>query len=283
MEMKVNLYKWSAALLAAGAIVFYCARFDKDLVEPATGPQQEEGTVVYTLTVQAHRDTPTKALADQGETIESSWASTDKVEVYDDAQVKMGELTAAESATGSTTLSGDLTTVPDVGDALTFVFRSADYETQEGTLEYIAAHCDYATAEVTVTEVSDNSITTDPARFESRQAIVKFSLKSGGADLAASQLLVRAGSTLYTVSPTSATSELYVALPALDSQTVTLSAKAGSSVYELVKDGVTFENGTFYRITPTLVKQTLGGIAISGLDTPVPAYSYRGASVSAAR
>jgi hypothetical protein len=183
------------------------------------------------------------------------------------------------SSTTSTTLSGNLGTAPEVEDVLTLKFRSGNYASQEGTLEYIAAHCDYATADVTVTDVVENSITTTPAQFVNQQAIVKFTLKqSGDASLSVMELKVNVGTTTYTVAagPPTKTSTFYVAVEGFSEQTVTLSANDGSAYYDRKADNVTFENGKFYRVTATMTPRVLKSISISGLD-PAPSYYYGGA------
>lgn len=164
-------------------------------------------------------------------------------------------------------------------EVLTLKFRSNNYATQQGTLEYIAANCDYATAEVTVTAVSGNSIETTPAHFVSQQAIVKFTLRNSGdtGDLNVTQLLVNDGTNTYTITPVSATpSVLYVAIEGFSEQTVTMTANTGSAYYDRTKADVTFENGKFYRIKALMTQRTLKSISISGLE-PVPMYYYGGA------
>ena len=135
-------------------------------------------------------------------------------------------------------------------------------------MDYIATHCDYATAEVTVTEVVDKSITTTPAQFVNQQAIVKFTLRqSGDESLSVMELKVNVGTTTYTVAPVppTKTSTFYVAVEGFSEQTVTLKA-----------DNVTFENGKFYRVTATMTPRVLKSISISGLN-PAPSYYYGGA------
>ena len=58
----------------------------------------------------------------------------------------------------------------------------------------------------------------------------------------------------YTVTPTPATSELYVALPDISSKTLTLTATDGTYHYAYEKSGVTFANGQYYEITVKMSK-----------------------------
>ena len=195
---KNNLFVLLAAAMSAGTVFYSCNRFEEQLQpqEP-----QEQGTSAYTLKVKAEKGTATKALTDEGVTLKASWAAGDDVEVYNVGGDHLGTLVPAVSSTSSTTLSGNLTTAPAMDEVLTLKFRSNNYTTQQGTLEYIAANCDYATAEVTVTAVSGNSIETTPAHFVSQQAIVKFTLRNSGdtGDLNVTQLLVNDGTNTYTI------------------------------------------------------------------------------------
>lgn len=273
---KNNLFVLLAAAMSAGTVFYSCNRFEEQLQpqEP-----QEQGTSAYTLKVKAEKGTATKALTDEGVTLKASWAAGDDVEVYNVGGDHLGTLVPAVSSTSSTTLSGNLTTAPAMDEVLTLKFRSNNYTTQQGTLEYIAANCDYATAEVTVTAVSGNSIETTPAHFVSQQAIVKFTLRNSGdtGDLNVTQLLVNDGTNTYTITPVSATpSVLYVAIEGFSEQTVTMTANTGSAYYDRTKADVTFENGKFYRIKALMTQRTLKSISISGLE-PVPMYYYGGA------
>lgn len=281
---KRTLFALFAAVVAAGIVGVSCTGFDVELPEKIQEehPQQKEG--VYTLTLKAYKGAPTKALteATDGKTIQSTWETSDVVKVYKENTL-LGELRPATGGSASTELTGDLTTAPSQGDELTLTFSSENYASQDGTLAYIATHCDYATATVTVTAVSGNAITTTPASFESRQAIVKFTLKKadGGAELAAKQFLFNDGSITYTVKPSPAASTLYVAIPAFSNQMITLSAQAADGYYDFAQSGVSFENGKYYRVTVSLTKQLISSLTISGLD-PTPTYDFGGVSVTTA-
>ena len=281
---KRTLFALFAAVVAAGIVGVSCTGFDVELPEKIQEehPQQKEG--VYTLTLTAYKGAPTKALteATDGKTIQSTWETSDVVKVYKENTL-LGELRPATGGSASTELTGDLTTPPSQGDELTLTFSSENYASQDGTLAYIATHCDYATATVTVTAVSGNAITTTPASFESRQAIVKFTLKKteGGTELAATQFLFNDGSVTYTVTPSPAASTLYVAIPAFGDRTITLSAQAADGYYDFTQSGVSFEDGKYYRVTVSLTKQLISSLTIPGLD-PTPTYDFGGVSVTTA-
>lgn len=235
------------------------------LVVPATftscssDEQTTPAVPTYTLSVEATKDvSATRALTLEGKTLTASWKTGESVTVYNASSDYLGTLTA-QSDGASTILSGTLTGTISNDDVLTLKFCSDDYSTQTGTLEDIATHCDYATATVTVTVISGERVTTTDANFINQQAIVKFTLKdkadNGATTLNASSLSVTANGSTYTVTPTSATSVLYVAIPGIDAKNITLSAAVGSDTYTYDKANVTFSNGQYYAISVKMTRQ----------------------------
>jgi len=245
MKKYLNSILSMAALLMAGAAFAACSSDDN-----ITGEQPANPTGKYTMTINASKggDATTRALSLEGKTLNATWAEGDKVKVYNSSNAEIGELTA-ETSGASTKLKGDLSTLPTDGETLTLKFLSPSYASQNGTIEHIAANCDYATATVTAT-VSGSAVTATDANFENKQAIVKFSLtdKTTTSAISATQLVVNDGTTDYTITPASATSEIYVALPGFSGQTVTLTATAGGNTYSYEKTGVSFTNGQYYEI-----------------------------------
>ena len=269
-KMKTNFHTLAALLLASFA-VFSCSKDNKN-----TNPETQAAPVevkTYTMTVEANKGGETRALADGGTTLTSTWTAGDKVKVYNSSDTELGELTAQASG-ASTTLSGTLTTLPSNGETLTLKYLSADYNSQDGTLtgteSSIDKVCDYSTASVTATVVGDN-VTTTTASFQNQQAVVKFTLidkADGTSKLNPTALTVSYGTN--TVSLTSIPAAtytangdgvLYVAIPGFSGETVSLSATVGSDTYTYEKASVTFADGSFYRIT---VKMTKQGGALSG-------------------
>lgn len=210
----------------------------------------------YTLTVNASKEPLSKALTLSGTTLNASWTKGDVVAVYKGAN-KVGELTAQGDGT-STTLKGSLDVAPSVDDVLTLKYLSPAYATQDGTLTGNATSldkvCDYATATVTVKSISGGDVTIKEktASFTNQQAIVKFTLLDnvdGTTPINATQLTVSDGTSTYTVTPASATNELYVAILGFSNRTVTLTATDGNYNYNYEKSGVTFTNGQYYAIS----------------------------------
>ena len=249
--MKIIKYTLNAlaAIFTIGAIFTACS--EKELADENEKSLDKKG---YTLTIEATKAAPTKALAEAGGNIVASWAKGETVSVLNSSNVEIGELTAQYSGV-STVLSGELETAPAVDEVLTLEFCSASYTAQNGTLEYIASNCDYATANVTVKTVDNNTITTTAhANFVNHQAIVKFTLKNDAAQPAAinlSELTIKVSGSAsdVTVTPASATSELYVALPAVADGSIELIGTVAPKTYTYARNGVTFENGKFYPIT----------------------------------
>ena len=134
----------------------------------------------------------------------ASWNEGDQVSVFPAAWslAPYGSLTAAASTNGSTSLTGELTTVPTAGDNLNLLFPRAtwNYTGQKGSLtdgdDAIVKKFNYALAGVTVNEVDGKKITTTAeAHFQNQQAIVKFTLQDqGGKAINATSLNISAAS-----------------------------------------------------------------------------------------
>ena len=252
-KMKTNILTL-AALLLAGAAVVSCSK-DDEMSTPEAVPASAK---TYTMTVEANKGDVTRALADAVTTLTSTWTVGDVVKVYNSTDTEIGTLTA-QTTGASTVLSGALTTKPNDGETLTLKYLSASYGTQDGTLTgsetSIDKVCDYSTASVTAT-VSGEAVSTTAASFVSQQAVVKFTLKNKAtaSALNVDKLFVTAGGITYTVQPTAAASVLYVAVPAISSKQVTLTAQSGSTYYDFAKAGISFASGSFYRINAGLVE-----------------------------
>ena len=232
-------------------LLFSCAK-EMEQPEQIEKPAREGKTYTLTVTAGKGERPDTKALGFDGTTLKATWAIGEEVSVYKGEDL-LGTLSAGSAGT-KTTLSGSVSGDLSMDDVLTLRFLSPDYASQDGTLDYIAAHCDYAVADVTVTSVVGTTVTTTSATFENRQAIVKFRLRNADntADLAARPLVVTAGLETLTVTPASATSELYVAVPAIAVKPLLLKATVGETLYLLNKSGLTLEAGKYYAITARL-------------------------------
>jgi hypothetical protein len=238
--------KRTISLLMVCALLLSCA---KEMTLPEQ-PVQEDGT--YTLTVEASKgERPdTKALMFVLENLNAFWKRGEEVSVYK-ADDLLGTLTPQIDGE-ETTLQGKITGNVRKGDVRTLKFLNPDYANQDGTIQYIAAHCDYAVAHVTVTNVEGGTVTTEKATFQNQQAIVLFNL-----NVNAKPLTVNVANLAITVTPSDARANLYVAVPALSSEPISLRAMVGDKQHILLKNNVTLEAGKYYSINATLQEATV--------------------------
>ena len=252
--------KKTLAIILTVASFAACTREDLSLIV------EEPEVQTYTMSVEATKgekqddDTATRALSLSGSTLNATWTAGDAVEVWtsDGTTTKYGTLNA-ETSGASTKLKGTLSSLPGNGQSLLLKYLSPAYATQDGTLTGSASSidrvCDYATATVTATVVG-SSVTATDANFVNQQAIVKFTLKNkaDASALSVNKLFVTAGGTTCEVTPSGATSELYVAVPAIASGRVTLTALSGSTYYDYLKTGVTLAQSQYYTISASLTE-----------------------------
>lgn len=191
MKKFLSSTKMLAALLMAGAAFTACSN-DDNIANETQLPVNPTGK--YTMTVNATKDevAPTRGLYFDNTALNVKWYDNDQVSVFPAAWslAPYGTLTAAASENGSTTLTGNLTTLPAINDNLNLLFPRAtwDYTGQKGVLlteaNSIEKKYDYALADVTVNSITGNAITTTTANFASQQAIVKFNIKNKATDAA---------------------------------------------------------------------------------------------------
>ena len=211
-----------------------------------------------------------RALSLDGDNLTSAWAQGEEVTVYNTTQNKAltGTLTA-QAAGANTTLAGTLTGNIEAGDELLLKFCSDSYNNQNGTLAYISANCDYATATVTVDNVTESAFfVANAANFVNHQAIIKFTLKDKGnsdALINPSAFTISDGTSTVTLSnipastyTTNGNGVLFVAFPAAGTaKTITLTATVGSNTYTYEKADITFTNSEFWTISVKMTKVVL--------------------------
>ena len=243
--------------------VFSCT----EIIEPEVTPVEQTTPEVkthktYSMTITAGKGgATTKALSVSDHVLSATWEENDEVTVYNVTKDEPLTGTLKALAPGSsTTLSGELDGTIENDDILELRFLSPDLSGQDGTLEYIAAHCDYAVAEVTVksTEGYSIAINESAASFVNQQAIVKFTLneKNGNAiRLDITKFQVVAGETTVNVTANPSRPDnnvLFVALPAMEGTDLYLKAILDDSGFEEVRaydrSGVSFEQGKYYEI-----------------------------------
>ena len=277
-----------AALLMAGAAFAACSSDDNIVEEQPANPTQH----TYTMTIEATKGgdaATTRALALDGNTLNATWQTTDKVAVYNyTQQAALGGYLSPQSDGASATLTGSLTGSVKEGNIVFLRWPSvnANYTGQDGTLETIAQRYDYTTGIAKVTSVDgttigaeDSSHSGDPVLFTNNQAIVKFTLtdKATDAPIRATQLTIDAkdsqGSSLiqsltypdtYTLGPitinrtTPTDNVVYAALPFSGQANFTfaLTATDGTHNYTYEKAGVTMLNGRYYEVKVKMTRDT---------------------------
>lgn len=189
----------------------------------------------------------------------STWESGDVVYVYSNKEstTEIGTLTPATTGSSSARLVGNINAEGLKNNQTLYLEtqpRTYSFASQTGALSNLF----YAKATATVSITGGNA-TISNATFTRPMAVVKFTLKENvygptPKTLNAQSLIVTVGSTSYTVTPTSATSELYVAIPEFSDKTVSLTATVGSDTYTYQKANVTFANGGYYSISVNLVR-----------------------------
>lgn len=254
MKKYLILIVCSCLLLLTGVVFVACSSDDD-------GDQQPQ---VYNVTVEAvlSSDAVTRALSVDGSgNIGTVWAQGEVVYVTKSGESSiLGTLAPQSTSTAAAKLIGTLsgaTLAVDDELVLTYLKSAANYSGQKGTLSDIGANHAIATATVKVTQINGSYIKTEDATFTSQQAIVKFTMKGEtNVALNVSSLSIKYGSTTLSLTDipdatytTNGAGVLYVAVPAFDSQLLTLTATVGGNTYKYEKPAVSFENGKYYPVS----------------------------------
>ena len=261
----IKTYNLFGYLLLAGSILAGCSKAS-DSLKPQTALKQEtekateaQGPNAFILKIEAE-NVATKALTDMGETLGSEWRQGDSLSVYNlTAKENIEGWLYAEADGTSTTFSGTVAGNFNQGDILLLQFLAPDYQEQDGTLEGLAAQCDYATSRVEVTAVDPEAktIATEHASFEKMQAVVKFDITNRKNPVEPVKVTsffgygVLPGSETpfgIQVTPAAATDELYVGIPYFENMKITFEGMGEDGFeYRLIVPEVSFEDGLYYR------------------------------------
>lgn len=287
----------AATILVAGASLAACSSSD-DSINENQQPVTPIKPQVYTMTVKATKGSDaadTRGLytsTTEGKTsLNVKWNEGEVVKVYQ-GDAEIGELTAAASATASTTLTGSFDSAPSTSAALTFYFHTnatPSYSGQDGTLETIASTYDFCALATVTTgnfDVDDKNkkiTVSGGVNFgTNQQAIIKFTLldktKVDDVAIKPTTLTVSDGTSTVELTQipdatytTNGNGVLYVAFPAAGSaKTVTLTATVDNDTYTYEKSGVTFTNGQYYEINVKMYKYIATGKNVSNEDMNVP-------------
>ncbi len=217
-------------------------------------------TITATLAPKSHG---TKAVSEGTNTIVSTWAQNEKIailyEVSETKYVAEANVDAVDGETGSATISFTVESGTPDNTPCTLVYPASaakedhtgvkDAATllaaQDGTLN---ANLDVRVGAGTIqTTTPGLDVTTQPAP---QFAIFKFTTKNadGSATIDVKPLTIIIGAQNYVITPASATSTLYAALPAISSEAVGFSATGSDTkTYEAAYPGISFTAGNFYQ------------------------------------
>ena len=248
-----------------------CSNDDNDLTTQQ--PQKAEGITITAQLAPKTGGATTRAVSDGGNKIVAEWAENEHLavlyEVSGTKKVADAEITAVDGTTGAATITFTVEegTPDNTPCTLVYPYSAAKDDhtgvkdaatllaAQDGTL---SANLDVRVGEGTIqTTTPGLTVTTQP---EAQFAIFKFTTKSvpgeGGSlqNTNMTELTVTTGGQNYVITPASATSTLYAALPAVDDQTVSFTATDGSNLYAASKASVSFDAAKYYQSTVKMGK-----------------------------
>ena len=232
-------------------------------ITPVEQPSDSKGiTITATL---APKTAVTKAVADKGDNkITVTWAENEKIAIlYEVSGTRYASEATIKTVDASGTATIEFTVESGTADntacTLVYPYSAAKDDksgvkdaatllaAQDGTLN---ANLDVRVGAGTIrTTTPGLDVTTQP---EAQFAIFKFTVKNADASatIDVKPLIITIGTQDYVITPASATSTLYVALPAVSSKTVSFSATGSDSkTYICSKDGVTFAAAKYYQST----------------------------------
>ena len=237
-----------------------CSNDDNDLTTQQ--PQKAEGITITAQLAPKTNGATTRAVSDGTNKIVAEWAVNEHIAIlYTKDATKYAAdatITAVDgSGTATITFTVEDGTPDNTACTLVYPYSAAKDDhtgvkdaatllaAQDGTL---SANLDVRVGAGTIqTTTPGLTVTTQPA---AQFAIFKFTTKNanGSATIDVTKLTITIGAQNYVITPASATSELYVALPAVSDQAVRFSATGSDSkTYTCSKASVTFAAGKYYQ------------------------------------
>ena len=258
--MKTSIRILSLAVLALAMAACSNDMEQPTAVQPAPGNAGEG--IPFSATISTGSAT-TRALKEEKGTIISTWAKSEQVALIHNDVVDVMTIENEPDENGNVTITGTLSVTPEDNDDVTVVYPASAVDkdekavktnlltTQDGTLTTIATDLNLRQSNGATFKVGELTATLNGTVTLANQiAIVKFSLSDGTSALAAKQFVIKDGSdnVLTTVTPSEATSDLYVAMaPATTASTFKFEATVGDFTYTYEKSGVTLEASTYYQ------------------------------------
>lgn len=258
--MKTSIRILSLAVLALTMAACSNDTEQPTAVQPAPGNAGEG--IPFSATI-ATGSATTRALTEENGTIISTWAKGEQVALIHNGVVDVMTIENDPDENGNATITGSLTGSPKNNDDVTVVFPASAVDkdekavktdllnAQDGTLATIATDLNLRQSDGAKLKVGELTATLNGTVTLANQiAIVKFSLSDGNNALAAKQFVIKDGSdnVLTTVTPSEATSNLYVAMaPATNAAAFKFEATVGDFTYTYEKSGVILEASTYYQ------------------------------------
>ena len=269
-----------AALLVVGAIMTGCS--SEDNIDNPQQPANKDNVVTLTATVGFEANAGTRAITPNGtDPWTKTFESTNKIAViYKDGEGKTqkaesGALTLSnddKTATFTVTLTNPATDgavryiypatmakTPATGAEITNDAATIDYSgifsSQNGDLTTLGTNYDLAVFDGSLsgTDLPASATLTNPL------AICKFTLKDGTGTnpVSVNSLTISDGTNAYTVKPTSALSEVYVAMKPVTDANINFTANAGSTNYTKTATEKTLAASNLYPITVKMTEFSL--------------------------
>ncbi len=248
-------------MAALALMTVACSNDDNDIQTPAEQPANNMVTITAQLAPKSG-SALTRAVADNGDNkITVTWAVYETLKIISaNGHNATATITAVDGTTGAATISFNIDAAAK-GQNCTIIYP-ADAAVTESAGEYTAnpitaqdgtlkAALDVRIGKGTITDEATPQldVTTQPA---AQFAIFKFTTKNSDASatINVKPLTVTTGGQDYVITPASATSELFAALPPISSKAVTFTATGSDSkTYICSKDGVTFAAAKYYQST----------------------------------
>ena len=251
-------HKRAWLLCGIGALLMMAGCTNDEFMQQPQTPSGEG--IPFTATISAKA--ATRAI--DNTTLATSWAANEQVALIHNGVVDVMTVSKVGDD-GAATITGTITGSPKDGDEVQVVYPASAVDTktkevktnllaeQDGTLATIASDLDLRTASGAKLKVGPASATINGAvSLTNKLAIVKFSLKEqavGTPAVAAEKFMIRdnGGQTITTVTPSTAASELYVAMEPVSNKTFRFNAEGNNMVYSYFKKGATLAAGTYYQ------------------------------------
>ena len=267
--MKTTKLFFMAALALMTAA---CSNDDNDFQTPAPQPQKAERITITATLAPKTSTAASRAVSDGGSTIVSTWAENEHIAVLytkDETQYAADATVTGVDGSGAATIEFEVEsgTADNTACTLVYPYTAAKDDhsgvkdaatllaAQDGTLN---ANLDVRVGAGTIqTSTPGLTVTTQPA---AQYAIFKFTTKTsdGGATIAVKPLVVSIGTLDFIITPSSATSEIYAALPPISTQDVRFTATGDdSNTYMNSKTGVSFSAGKYYQSVVKLNSSSL--------------------------